>query len=205
MIILIGPSGCGKSTIEKKLAEKGYDRIISYTTRAPREGEIRDVSYHYIDKSQYKRLFNQGFFAEHIPYQNNYYGAAKKDLKENSVGVFEPDGFRQVKELFPDAVSFYINVPDDVRKERMLERNDNPEAIEKRLEGDRAVFEGIEKETTYVIDNINLEETVEKILSLIIESKIIAPAYRASIVGLGRSNLTEPWLKDMRRTEIEED
>ena len=39
MIILVGESASGKSSIEKCLVEDyGYNKIISYTTRPPREG-----------------------------------------------------------------------------------------------------------------------------------------------------------------------
>jgi len=45
VIVLLGASGSGKSTIEKELAiHHGYRKIISYTTRQPREEEINGNS-----------------------------------------------------------------------------------------------------------------------------------------------------------------
>ena len=41
IIVLLGASGSGKSTIENELAtHHGFEKIISYTTRQPRDGEI---------------------------------------------------------------------------------------------------------------------------------------------------------------------
>ena len=41
MIVLVGESASGKSSIEKYLVDNyEYDKIISYTTRKPREGEV---------------------------------------------------------------------------------------------------------------------------------------------------------------------
>ena len=46
MIILVGESASGKSSIEKYLVDNyGYNKIISYTTREPREGDVDGVDY----------------------------------------------------------------------------------------------------------------------------------------------------------------
>ena len=40
IIVLLGASGSGKSTLEHELAtHHGFEKIISYTTRQPRESE----------------------------------------------------------------------------------------------------------------------------------------------------------------------
>ena len=36
IVCLVGPSGSGKTTIAKKLADEGYNIILSYTTREKR-------------------------------------------------------------------------------------------------------------------------------------------------------------------------
>ena len=44
-VIICGRSGTGKSTLEEELIGMGYGRIISCTTRPPREGEKDGVDY----------------------------------------------------------------------------------------------------------------------------------------------------------------
>ena len=48
MIVLIGESASGKSSIERCLVEDyGYNKIVSYTTRPPRAGEVDGIDYHF--------------------------------------------------------------------------------------------------------------------------------------------------------------
>ena len=52
-IIVLGPSGVGKSTLINALTDK-YPKMfgfsVSYTTRAPRPGEVDGVNYNFISK-----------------------------------------------------------------------------------------------------------------------------------------------------------
>ena len=80
MVVLVGESGSGKSSIEKYLVHNyGYEKIVTYTTRPMRDGEVDGVDYHFIDKSQFRRFKLQDFFAETAEYNGWYYGTAKKD------------------------------------------------------------------------------------------------------------------------------
>lgn len=45
-IFLIGPQGSGKTTLAKELERRGYEQILAYTTRPPRDNEIEGVDYH---------------------------------------------------------------------------------------------------------------------------------------------------------------
>lgn len=65
MLFLIGESASGKSTVEKILHDKyGYKKIVSYTTRQPREGEVNGKDYFFVDDVNFEELKASGFFAE---------------------------------------------------------------------------------------------------------------------------------------------
>ena len=50
IIVLLGASGSGKSTIEQELAtHHGFKKIVSYTTRKPRDGEENGKDYWFTD------------------------------------------------------------------------------------------------------------------------------------------------------------
>lgn len=166
MVILIGPSGCGKTTIERKLEEKGLFRIISYTTRKKRAGEVNGVTYHYISKEKFERLDKEGFFLEKTFYNENYYGAAKEDFKENAVGVFEVEGLEMIKDKDIEFTSFYINVPRHKREDRMKKRGDNLDDVKKRLKSDDEIFKVEKINPDFIIDNDNLENTVNFIYEI---------------------------------------
>ena len=54
VIAIVGPSGSGKDTVLKKLNEfRKIHKIIAYTTRPIREGEIDGVDYHFISPTDF--------------------------------------------------------------------------------------------------------------------------------------------------------
>ena len=49
MIILVGASASGKSVVVKKMIEKyNFKKVVTYTTRDIRVGEVNDVDYHFV-------------------------------------------------------------------------------------------------------------------------------------------------------------
>lgn len=86
MIVLVGESASGKSSIEKNLVEyHGFNKVVSYTTREPRQGEVDGVDYHFIDDATFYELECAGFFAETAMYNGWHYGTAKNDCTDDKV------------------------------------------------------------------------------------------------------------------------
>lgn len=155
MIVLVGESASGKSSVEKYLVENyGYSKIVSYTTRQPRDGEVDGIDYHFITKSQFNRLKEQGFFAETAAYNGWYYGTAKQDCTNDKIAVITPHGLRQLSKIPDiDITSFYINVPRRDRLIKILMRGDNIEEAYRRSLSDVGQFDGISDEVDFVINN----------------------------------------------------
>lgn len=160
MLILLGESGSGKSTIEKHLIENcGFQKVISYTTRPPRENEIDYIDYHFISKDEFNKLKTQNFFIETNEYNNWHYGIAKKDCTEtypyNKVIVLTPSGLRQLKKNAKDIkfVSCYIKVSRSKRLIRILQRGDNVDEAIRRNLADVGQYDGIENEVDFIINN----------------------------------------------------
>jgi len=174
MICIIGGSASGKSTVEKELVKLGYKNIVSYTTRPIRECENNHIDYHFISDKEFNKLKSDGFFAENTKYNSWQYGIAKKDLENKSIVVVEPYGFRKLLKLSVDEnfkiISFFIDVPERIRLKRMVDRGDNLMEVFRRIFSDQGVFQGVEEETTYVINNDrSLQETVQEILNYLKE------------------------------------
>ena len=165
IIVLLGASGSGKSTIEKEISEHfGYKKIVSYTTRKPRAGEVLDKDYHFITNEKFEKMLKQGLFAEYDEYsQKRFYGTAKEDYKSgNKIVVLTPNGLRQLKKNCPNEKIFSVLVESSLgtRVKRYIDRCgvdkfdfDDAGEIFERINRDFGMFLGLEREVDMVIDN----------------------------------------------------
>lgn len=141
ILTLTGPSGSGKTTLEKLLKQReGFTPLISTTTRNMREGEVNGVNYHFMDKSQFKRLAEQGAFVENVQFNGELYGMTKSEVAKfndpsHPPGVFvcDPHGKEQIeayaKEAGLKALRVFIDVNSQEQMERLLDRfNDEVDA-----------------------------------------------------------------------------
>jgi guanylate kinase len=66
LLVLAGPAGSGKSTLCDRLvgANLGFTRVVTATTRAPRDGEVDGVHYHFYSAEQFDRKVADGDFLE---------------------------------------------------------------------------------------------------------------------------------------------
>lgn len=142
-IIISGPSGAGKGTICDILMKDmnaGYS--VSSTTRSPREGEIDGVNYHFISVNEFESKIKNGEMLEYNFYNGNYYGTSKSgvlDMIEKGIDVFleiDVNGGHQIKKLFPDAITIFIDAPSDLElRNRLINRGtETIEKIKERIE-----------------------------------------------------------------------
>lgn len=102
LITVTGPTCSGKSTLEKMLREQfKLQNIISFTTRAPREGEKDGVHYYFISREEAEKQIDEGRMAEHVEFNNNLYGILGDQLElklstGHVVAVVEPNGVKQL-------------------------------------------------------------------------------------------------------------
>ena len=67
LLMLSGPSGVGKTTVAHRLLAKNINlsRVVTCTTRLPREGESDGVDYHFLEEKEFQRRVEAGKFLEH--------------------------------------------------------------------------------------------------------------------------------------------
>lgn len=163
MLLLMGKTCAGKDTIQNILISKfGMKNIISYTTRPMRVGETNGVQYWFLSEEEFLKKKEEGFFAEIIEYKDKegktlYYGGAKEDFSDEKVMIVNVDGLEQIRE-FEDinSVAFFLNVSDEVIRERLIGRGDDAETAENRIRQDNEMFEAIERKVEFMLQNENV-------------------------------------------------
>lgn len=179
IIVLLGASGSGKSMIENELAtHHGFEKIISYTTRLSRDGEVNEKDYYFINNETFNEMLKNGLFVEHEEYsQGRLYGSLASDYIEgNKVVVLTPNGLRQLKRNHVDNNIFSILVLSNLgtRIKRYIDRCgvhnfnfDDKNEISSRVDRDFGMFLGLEKEVDLVIHNdegTNIKDIIDSIL-----------------------------------------
>ena len=142
-IILSAPSGAGKTSLCRELFKVFPDitESVSYTTRAPRPGEVEGEAYFFVSKEEFMRMVEQDAFAEWATVHGNMYGTALSTLEEaRKKGVdlvldIDCQGARRLKEQFDGGIYLFILPPSIKELRRRLEdrSSDDQEVIERRI------------------------------------------------------------------------
>jgi guanylate kinase len=147
---------------------------VSYTTRAPRLGEVDGREYFFVNRESFEEMVAAGEFLEWACVHRNLYGTAKDQvIEETGAGadiILEVDvqGAASVRQLLMDSVSIFILPPSyDVLRQRLIARGtDSPEELELRL---RNAPEELQQYSAfdYVIINDEIDKAVGQLASII--------------------------------------
>lgn len=148
-IILCGPGASGKDHLKTMFEAKGFNRSISYTTRAPREGEVDGVDYHFITEDAFSKMIELELFYEWQPYTTKqggkdvtvHYGTTRDHFYSATLFIMTPAGLRDLKpEDRKSSMVMYLDIPEDIRLDRLKKRV-NADDPETRIKNDRKDFE----------------------------------------------------------------
>ena len=180
LLVVSGASGTGKGTLVKRLLEDdlGFEFSVSATTRAPREGEIDGVHYHFLTDARYDELVEQDAFLEYAAFCGNRYGTLKKEVyarmeRGRSVVLdIETQGALNVMKKAPDCVSVFILPPSYAELRRRLEarKTEPPDVIERRMQTARHEIEQMDR-YQYIVVNDNLDAAYAQLREIILAEK----------------------------------
>ncbi len=181
LFVVSAPSGAGKTTLCRELLRRipGLRLSVSYTTRAPREGEINDVHYTFISEKRFRNMIDRGEFAEWAMVHGNLYGTSAGRLKKlisdgyDIILDIDVHGARQLKSACDNAVYIFVLPPSmQILKKRLTERKtESMDRIKKRLANARTEIAGY-RDYDYIIINDKLEKAYHELESIIVSSKI---------------------------------
>lgn len=151
LFVISSPSGGGKGTLIRRLLEAvpGVSYSVSWTTRAPRPGELDGVNYRFVSVEEFAEMRDAGGFLEWAVVHGHLYGTSRATVgQELAAGrdlVLEIDvqGARAVRETMRSVVSVFILPPSfEVLRARLSARmTERPEELELRLRNARGEVE----------------------------------------------------------------
>ena len=181
MLMVVAPSGAGKSSLVNALLQKDPDigLSVSFTTRAPRPGEVNGREYNFLTEQEFLKRKDAGDFLEWANVHGNYYGTSKSwiesQMKNGKDVILEIDwqGARQVQQLIPQAIWIFILPPSiQTLEDRLRKRAQDDEAtIQKRVAAAKDELAHV-AEANYLIVNDNFEQALSDLNQVVLASRL---------------------------------
>ncbi len=182
LVILSGVAGAGKDTVKNEVIKRMENvvSIPSMTDRPIRPGDVPGETYIFVSTDEFKKMIENDELFEFDIHHNHYYGVPKKYLREKiedgkivikDVDVNGTENLVKILEKEMKVVTIFLRVSKEELRRRLENRVDKPDEKEIELRLSRFDFEESKiANYDYVIDNVNQEKTVKKVMKIIEES-----------------------------------
>lgn len=163
LMCVMAESAAGKDRLVNELCNRNHlTQLISYTTRARRANE--DDTHIFVDEETYQQMKDDNNIAAYTYINGNHYWSTINQLYESDFYVIDPRGVESLKALNLSnlhLVTVYVNVPEDVRKERAKLRGDDMNVYRNRCLSEREQFRDMKKNMNvdYVVPNIDFAKS----------------------------------------------
>jgi len=185
LYIISAPSGSGKSTLVNEIRKVVPDLefSVSYTTRSKRGSEQNGREYYFISRDEFERMIGLGEFLEHADVFGNYYGTARRFLREAELRGkdllldIDVQGEKQVKEKAPDSVSVFVLPPSRqvlelrLRRRSEAEGADSEAVIQRRLQEAAKEIENYPN-YDYILVNDQLELSIDQLKAIVVGERL---------------------------------
>ena len=138
VLVITGATGTGKTTVQDYLV-KNYPvtKIVTHTTRPPRQGEVDGVDYYFEDEVS----FQQKHYLESVVYAGYHYGSSREGIAAGferapfAAIVLDTKGaITYAQELGDQAVIIFLTVSDSEQLAgRLSQRGDDKSMMAQRL------------------------------------------------------------------------
>lgn len=196
LIYIMGKSASGKDTIYNILKQKmDVNVYVMYTTRPIREGEIDGITYNFITQEEMQQYIDgkkenkviefRTYHTIHGPWTYATINDSQFNNKKDMLILGTLESYMKVKDNFEkdqnvDLIPVYIEVPDNIRLKRAIEREESqkqPKYTEmcRRFIADSEDFSEENLENAKIdkrFINISLDECVNEIIDYIYQQEL---------------------------------
>ena len=132
-ILIVGPAASGKTTLAKQLQAKGFSIAKLHTTRPKRDEN--DDEYYFCEPTKYN------VFVSHV-FNEWKYALTYRELEFCDIFIVGPKMAQMMKDKAPEYnfLTIFLDVPESVRYERLMQREMPGDTVIGRLGRDRADF-----------------------------------------------------------------
>jgi len=178
--VLSAPSGAGKSTVKDLLLERRPELVysVSFTTRAPRPGEIEGRDYNFVTEDRFREMIEAEEFLEWAEVFGRFYGTGRRWVSDhlgagrNVLADLDVNGGASVRALMPEAVLIFMVPPTAMELKRRLSGRRTESALETDL---RMAEARVEADRSRIYDflliNDRLEDAVDGLEEIIFHGR----------------------------------
>lgn len=181
LFIVSAPSGAGKTSLVAALLDSDplVRKSVSFTTRAPRKGEVDGREYNFVSVAEFERMRAVGEFVESALVHGNHYGTSHQwmsaRMAEGQDILLEIDwqGAAQVRRVHPAAIGIFILPPSyDALLSRLNNRaTDAAGVIAQRLKNARDEIAHV-LEFDYVIINQDFDRAAQELAAIVVAQRL---------------------------------
>lgn len=196
LFVVSAPSGTGKTTLVERLVARvpGLVMSRSYTSRAPRPGELDGIDYNFVSRARFEAMVAAGAFLEWADVFGNLYGTSADDTERllaagrDVVLVIDVQGARQVRERGVPVTSVFVLPPSyRILEQRLRGRSkDSDAAIRRRLAVARDEVRCY-ADYDYVVVNDTIDETVGRLEAIVTAERARTASMRAVAEAIART------------------
>jgi guanylate kinase len=174
---LAGTSGAGKGTIGARLraSDPELHWSVSWTTRAPRPGEVEGVDYRFVTREAFEQLRDAGGFLEWFEVYGDLKGTPLQyvvdelDAGDDVMLEIDVQGALAVKQTLPEALLVFVRAPSREEQRRRLEArgSETEESIQVRLARAEAEERIGAEEFDAVVVNDEVDRAVAEVAAIL--------------------------------------
>lgn len=171
-MIIVGGSGSGKDYLMNYLITKKANPLTKHTTRPKRDGEVNNADYYFVDKNTFEAKIDRGEFLTYEEFTVTpkdkeeelwYYGIDKRAFKYCDAAIMTAGELNaldtMIKNNRDEYLILYLDIDKEVRYKRLLNRNDDNDSIERRIEADEEDLKDFnDYDVKVTVDNFNPDD-----------------------------------------------